>query len=109
MSRGRGQRAVTRQIDPGMYLVRSRQAKGEPAVGMVFVEGSGNVLIEHWVLSEQHASPDAERALVVEATDEPKAESLAGFFKTMRERSQSWEGTHYIKATCEYSDRIPDL
>ena len=58
MGEGRPQSMPSRQIDPGFYDVLSRNGDDTVAAGTLFVEGdkASGVLIEHWVLSENHAS-----------------------------------------------------
>lgn len=99
----------TRQIDPGLYMVRARGKDDEPEVGMVFAEGvAGQRVIEHWILSEGHASPNLDQDMIVAPTEESFA-GLQGFFETMRTRSQGWQKVTYIKAICEYHEGIPEL
>lgn len=109
MDDGRSERMPSRQIDPGFYHVKSRIGDEEVEAGVLFVEGNkdSGVLIEHWVLSDKHASP---RGLQSMQVGENAAESFGGlshFLDTMRERSRSWGSVTYIKATCEYFDGIP--
>ncbi len=98
----------SRQIDPGLYTVFNRQSGGdEVEVGKVYVTGSGDVLIEHYVLSQEHQSPGTLRDMVVGKPEESPG-SLAEFFASMRRRLDGQSVT-YIKATCEYMDHIPEL
>ena len=99
---------VTRQIWPGFYKVRARKRTDETDVGVVFVEGNDTRMIEHWVLSEGHTSPNLDQDMVVVPSDE-KFSSLNGFFTAMRERTRTWQKVTYIKAVCDYYDSIPEL
>ena len=107
--RNRDNTRITRQIDPGLYRVRARGKDDEPEVGMVFAEGvAGERVIEHWILSQGHVSPNLDQDMVVTPTEE-SFQGLRGFFDAMRTRSQGWQKVTYIKATCEYHDGIPEL
>lgn len=99
----------TRQLDRGEFRVSRQRADGKKDAGRVFVEGAegSSTRIEHWVLSEEHASPRMDQSMVVEHC-EGQCASLGEFFRTMRERSQTWSTVTYVKATCEYASRIPD-
>lgn len=115
MERGRPQRqtAPSRQIEPGFFVVRSQTGRtgGETVdAGRLFVEGTpgGKVLIEHWVLSEKHVSPNGLQGMLVEKEESGESfDSLLQFFDAMRTRSSDWSKVVYIKATCEYFDEIP--
>lgn len=112
MERGRAQRqtAPSRQIEPGFFVVRSQTGSETVDAGRLFVEGTpgAKVLIEHWVLSEKHVSPNGLQGMLVEKVDSGEScDSLLQFFDAMRTRSSDWSKVVYIRATCEYFDEIP--
>lgn len=110
MADGRPQGMPSRQIDPGFYHVNSRIGDEEVEAGALFVEGdkASGVLIEHWVLSDKHASPRGLQSMQVTENATESFGGLSQFLDTMRERSRSWGSVTYIKATCEYFDGIPE-
>ena len=110
MAGGRGgSKAPTRQIDPGTYLVKNKDVSTgrEQEVGMVFVEGDGVVMVEHYVLEQAYRSPAAEQSMVVMGTEEWFS-NRRDFFAAMRERLAG-KPIKYIRCTAEYSDAIPEL
>lgn len=111
MEHGRPQRPVpSRQIDPGFFVVRSQMGGETVDAGRLFVEGTREsmVLIEHWVLSDGHVSPNGLQGMLVEKEEDGESfDSLQQFFDAMRERSRDWSKVVYIKATCEYFEDIP--
>ena len=110
MERGRPQASPpTRQTDPWTYEVYSTRNGGREKVGMLYTEGDANrCVIEHWVIFVPSVSPTADQSLVVERC-EKSFTSLAAFFQTMREQARSGSEPRYIKASCDYFDRIPEL
>lgn len=104
-----GLAAPTRELDRGEYRVSRQAADGKKDAGRVFVEGAegSSTRIEHWVLSEEHASPRMDQSMVVEHCEKP-CSSLPEFFQVMRERSRTWSKVTYVKAICEYASRIPE-
>ena len=100
---------VMRQLDVGSFQVQATIGSDKADVGMVFVEGeSGEHVVEHWVLFEGHRSPNTQQSMAVEQADR-QFDNLASFFQTMQQRAESHTKVTYIRASCDYHDRIPDL
>lgn len=98
----------TRQLDPGTYDVRQPGPGGPPPlVGFVFVEGSGDLRVEHWALNPAFASPTGAVGMEVKQSPGAGYPSLAAFLDAMRQLQPSNAPFRYVRATCEYFAELP--
>ena len=108
MAHGRPARTLnpTRQLDDGTFQVSMQQEGTRTDVGMVFVEGTGNLRVEHYILGAEFESPLSTARMITEKSDET-FDTRARFFAAMKQRMQGKPVT-YIEATCRYFDEIPE-
>ncbi len=101
--------AITRQFDPGSFLVFRAEAPGGPRVqvGALFVEPAGGAnTVEHWVFTPDYRSPAGTQSVEVEKAASPWP-SLSSFFAAMRAWAPTREQARYIRAECATYASLP--
>ncbi|MDP2313819.1 MAG: hypothetical protein Q8P41_13000 [Pseudomonadota bacterium] len=100
--------APIRQLDPGTYDVRQPNGSNPPPlVGFVYVEGSGDLRVEHWALNPMFASPTTTQSMDVRKATGSGHASLGAFLDAMRAIESPNAPFRYVRATCEYFTLLP--